>query len=417
MTEILHNHVQSPVRAVKSPPKLECPPAIILGGGANALSVARNLGRMGVNVYPLHEACAFVAHSRYSRSRDLPIVDGGDEESVWRDFLLGSQSDFLAGSVLLSCCDAGIETIAHNRDALSEKYLLDDSNPATQLAMLNKLSTYQHAVEAGVPTPKFWLAETRFDLEQIEDQLVYPLIVKPRYSHIFEGATGKKLIVARNFEEVGKAVEAMTATGTGCMIVEMIPGGDEHLCSYFTYLDEQSRPQFHFTKRIIRRYPVLMGTACYHKTDWIPELADLGNRLFKHIGLRGVANVEFKRDIRDGVYKLIECNARFTASDCLVARSGVNIAQYVYNRLTGRPTGPITKYKKGLRLWDPIRDFQAYRVLRKTGQLTFGKWAASVMHWQTFPYFQLTDPMPALARLSAPLRKRFRRPEKQRKTS
>ena len=58
-----------------------------------------------------------------------------------------------------------------------------------------------------------------------------------------------------------------------------------------------------------------------------------------------------------------------------------------------------------MRLWDPIRDFQAYLELRRSGQLTFPRWLASVCHRQTFGYFRWTDPLPALARLTLPLRR------------
>lgn len=379
------------------------PPAIILGGGANALSVARALGRMGVTVYAINEPAAFVRHSRFCRFIDLP-----QRPLAWADFLLGPQSDHLRGAVLLSCGDEGIELILAHRQQLAAKYLLDDSNPAAQTRMLNKLSTYQAAVEAGVPTPKFWVIESTDQLAAVRDQLVYPMIVKPRLGYLFEAKTGKKLLQATNYDEAVAAVAEMARCGSDCVLMEKIPGGDDLLCSYYTYLDEQSRPLFDFTKRIIRRYPVLSGTACYHVTDVIPEAAQLGQRLFKHVALRGLANVEFKRDPRDGVLKLIECNARFTASDCLVASSGIRLAEFVYCRLTGRPLPDMTRYQSGRRLWDPIRDFQACLQLRKTGQLTFTRWLAGVCHRQTFPFFQWTDPMPALMRLTAPLRKKLR---------
>ena len=60
-------------------------------------------------------------------------------------------------------------------------------------------------------------------------------------------------------------------------------------------------------------------------------------RLFRHVGLRGLANVEFKLDPRDGQYKLIECNARFTAANGLVAKSGIDLGRFVYCRAVGLP--------------------------------------------------------------------------------
>jgi predicted ATP-grasp superfamily ATP-dependent carboligase len=318
---------------------------------------------------------------------------------------------------MLACGDEGIEMIASSRARLAEKYVLDDSNPPAQLRMLNKLSTYQAAVEAGVPTPKFWIVDSADQLKSIRHELVYPLVVKPRLSHVYEGASGKKLIVAKDYPHAIAAVAEMLSLGADCLLMEMIPGPDARLCSYYTYLDPQSKPLFHFTKRIIRRYPVLRGTACYHVTDWIPQAMQLANRLFRHVGLRGLANVEFKHDPRDGQLKLIECNARFTASDCLVARSGFNLAAFVYCRLTGRAIPPMQMRERNLRLWDPIRDFQACLELRRSGEMTFTRWIASVLHAQTFPFFQGSDPLPAVARLLMPLRKRLRSTRKKRRVA
>src|SRR5262249_50667742 len=157
----------------------------------------------------------------------------------------------------------------------------------------------------------------------------------------------KKFFIAQNFAEVQQACALAQEAGVEVMLLEMIPGPDDRLCSYYTYLDAAGTPQFHFTKRIIRRFPVNMGDACYHVTDRNPEVAEVALRLFRQAGLRGLANAEFKRDVRDGQLKLIECNARFTAANGLVAASGLDLAAFVYNRLTGRPLPPLAEYKTG----------------------------------------------------------------------
>ena len=90
------------------------------------------------------------------------------------------------------------------------------------------------------------------------------------------------------------------------LLVEKVPGPDDLLCSYYTYLDADGEALFDFTKRIIRRFPVGMGNGCYHITDRNPEVREVALKLFRHVGLRGLANAEFKRDQRDGRLKLIE---------------------------------------------------------------------------------------------------------------
>jgi D-aspartate ligase len=119
-----------------------------------------------------------------------------------------------------------------------------------------------------------------------------------------------------------------------------------------------------------------------------------------------VANVEFKRDPRDGQLKLIECNARFTAANVLLTASGIDLGTFVYRRLAGLPQPPFEDgaYAKGLRLWYPLDDFQAFLDLRRDGRLDLGSWLRDVAHRQVLPYFDWSDPTPSAMRLKAKLR-------------
>ena len=92
--------------------------------------------------------------------------------------------------------------------------------------------------------------------------------------------------------------------------MEMIPGPDDRLCSHYTYLDESGEPQFHFTKRIIRRYPLNMGAATYHVTDHVPELRELALALLEQVGLRGFGECRVQARRAGRKVKLIQCNAR-----------------------------------------------------------------------------------------------------------
>ncbi|MBZ5567587.1 MAG: ATP-grasp domain-containing protein [Acidobacteriia bacterium] len=372
------------------------PPAIILGGAGNALSVARSLSSAGIEVYAINHPQAVVRHSRLCKWIDLPKTAGDDVEA-WTAYLVGRESDHLRGAVLLTASDEGIELIAKHRRQLTEKFTLDVSDPEAQLCMLNKLSTYRAAQAAGVPTPKFWVADSRAQIEQLRGDLTFPLIVKPLFSHKAQ-KVGDKLVRVEEFDELIHAFESMQQAGIRTFLVEVIPGLDDKLCSYYTYLDENGESVFDFTKRIIRRYPLNVGLGCYHVTDRVPQVKELSLRLLRQVGLRGIANVEFKLDERDGQLKLIECNARFTAADCLVAAAGVNISLYVYNRLTGQAQPPPQDYRVGLRLWYPIDDFRAYRQLHGMGLLSFRSWIGSILHPQTFPFFRWYDPLPAIVK-------------------
>lgn len=373
-------------------------PAIVLGGSVNALSIVRSLGRAGIESYAINYSQAAVKYSRFCKWIDIPKAPGTVEET-WAAYLLGHESNYLRGAVVLAACDEAIELIAKHRQALCEKFRLDLSNRQAQLCMLNKLCTYQAAQRAGVPTPKFWITDNREQTEQLKDQLIFPLIVKPVLSHRLKAKfSGVPFFCVRTFRKLLDAIDATSRAGIRTFLVEMIPGGDDKLCSYYTYLDESGNNLFDYTKRIIRRFPATVGAGVYHVTDHVPDVKELSLKLFREVRLCGVANAEFKLDERDNQLKLIECNARFTAADCLLTASGLNLSVFVYNRLIGHPKPAPTSFRLGTRLWYPLRDFLAYRQLNKMGLLSFYQWVRSILKLHTLPIFRWDDPLPTILR-------------------
>jgi len=383
------------------------PPVIILGGSANALSVARSLGRRGIKVYLSASEGRHVQYSRYC-TKSFPFGRAVKGSDFWRDLLLGERSEQFHGSVIFACNDEAVGFIARHRSELAAHYTLDGSVPELQLAMLDKLKTLALARSVNVPAPRFWQVETPEQLDAIEGQLAFPLIVKPLLSHLFQAKFGgHKYLAVNNRAEVRAALERVWAAGLQAMICQWIPGPDHLLSSYYTYIDRNGKPLFHFTKRVIRRFPKNEGLTSYHLTDWNPEVAGMGLRFLAGINFRGLANVEFKRDLRDGQLKLVEVNARFTAPQELFVRCGLDTASIIYNDLVGLPLPSEFSYKRGVRLWYPMRDFLAYRQLSAMNELSFGEWIKSVFHWQALPFFHPTDPLPTIMPAMLAVRRRL----------
>jgi D-aspartate ligase len=372
------------------------PPVIILGGSVNALSVARSLGRRGIQVYLSASEGRHVQYSRYC-TKAFPFgrtVKGSD---FWRELLLGPRGEALHGSVIFVCNDEAVGFVARHRSELAQHYRLDHSVPKLQLAMLDKLETLALAQSVNVPAPRFWQVDDPAQLNALEETLTFPLIVKPIHSHLFQAKFGgRKYLTVTSLAEVRAAMARVWESGLQAMICEWVPGPDHLLSSYYTYIDKNGTPAFHFTKKVIRRFPKNEGLTSYHITDWDPEVAEMGLRFLAGINFRGLANVEFKRDLRDGQLKLVECNARFTAPQELFVRCGLDTASLIYDDLVGLPMPANLTYKQGVRLWYPMRDFMAFRQLRAMNELSFGEWVRSIWHWQALPFFSPTDPLPTL---------------------
>lgn len=367
------------------------PPVILLGGNANALSITRNLGRHGIDV-TTSATHGYAAHkSRYCR-QPRPIPAGAAAQDYWRDLLLGA--DKLHGRLVMALDDESVEFLAAHRTELADNFLLDDFQPGIHAAMLDKLETLKLAKEAGVPTPEFAEVDGVEALDQVRE-FRFPVVIKPVHSHVFRRHyPGMKVLVVNTWEELEAPVREFTDKGLEIIVCEMIPGPDSLLSSYYTYHNADGEALFHYTKRVLRRHKLNCGKATYHISDWLPETAAVGKQFFEGIGYRGLGNVEFKLDTRDGKLKIIECNPRFTDAHELLVQCGIDTALLTYDHVTGRPVETVDAYRREHRLLFPLFDVVAYRQLRRLKQLTTTEWLKSLAFPFSFPFFSVTDPVP-----------------------
>jgi predicted ATP-grasp superfamily ATP-dependent carboligase len=384
-------------------------PVLILGGKENSLAIARNLGRHGVAVRISGPSSCWGMHSRFCRE-SFPIPAGSDPARFWERLLLSPADARLRGHILFACSDAAIEFVADHREELSRHFVLDAADPQLNHVLLDKRRTLELAARIGIGAPRHWEIKSDHDIDALKGVALFPLLVKPVHSHKFSRVFGHKLFIIDNsFDDLKEKAKLALSHGLEIMIVEMIPGPDELLSSYYTYVGHGGNQLFHYTKRVLRRYPVNCGNACYHVTEWLPETAEVGRRFFDAIGLKGLGNVEFKRDPRDGRLKLIEVNARFTAAHQLLVSSGAPIDLIVYCDLTGQPAPEFEGYRQGLRFWYPLRDFLSYLELHRKGALSFWNWLRSIASFRhVYPLWSFRDPWPAAGAAAAIMQRLLR---------
>jgi predicted ATP-grasp superfamily ATP-dependent carboligase len=369
------------------------PPVILLGGENNSLSVARNLSRVGIEVYAINHPGVSALLSRYVTR--IPVAGKDRNVERWRDYLLSASSEHLRGAMIFCCSDEAIKLVIENWSALSERYVLEPCPPEIRLGLLDKQRTYESAAACGLACPRVWRLGPGDAIAEVLATCQFPVILKPRLSQQAR-LIGAKYLKAENAEDLQRHYKRFVDLNVPVVAMEFIPGGDDCYCSYYTYIDGHGQPLVHFTKRLLRRHPVNEGGATYHITDWDPEVAEKGLRLFQHVGLRGLGNVEFKRDPRDGQLKLIEVNARYTNGNALVALSGIDLALLSYHQLTGQRYEATKNYGLGLVMWDPIPDYLAFRALRGRGEITLAQWLRQVGKANTTPIFDWRDPRPGL---------------------
>ena len=306
-------------------------PAVVLGGRTNALSVARDLGRRGVPVHAVGDDLAVVRHSRYCTR--FHVLPKGDAQPHYRRLL---RDIVPRGSMVIPGDDDALELIARGRDEITGWGLHPvHANDAAVLDLLDKERAYEIARAAGVGAPRTITLRTEDDLERALQEIGVPCALKPLHIHEFARSFARKVFLIRDAETLRRAFAKTSELGFEMLLTEIVQGGEDRYWSYYTYLDESGQPLCHFTKRKLRQHPYGFGGATYHVTAWDPEVAETGQRLLAAAGARGIACVEFKRDVRDDGLRLIECNSRVTAANELMRLAGIDLAGIAYASTPG----------------------------------------------------------------------------------
>jgi predicted ATP-grasp superfamily ATP-dependent carboligase len=373
------------------------PAAVVLGGAVNAVSIARSLAPDGIEVIALGRGAAdSVRRSRHCH-RYVRFRDGPELQAAWLAWLKQHAAE-LSDAVLLPADDEALELVAHRRaELVAIGYQPFEANDRALLAMLDKGKTAAIAKQTGIPQPETVVIRDRQSLALAAAELGFPLALKPLHSHLLarQGSRWGKLVVAEDRDELERVATELRDGGVDVLATEIIPGGDDQLVSYYSYIDEHGEPLLHFCKQQLRAHPPRFGLSSYQRSLWDPEVADIGLRFFRGAGVRGLVNVQFKRDARDGTLRLIECNHRFTAANELVRLAGINLARLTYDRALGRPSPPIGDAIDDTRMWDPIMDVRAMFALRADGRITVPEWLGSLVHRKHMPLLCRDDAGPA----------------------
>jgi predicted ATP-grasp superfamily ATP-dependent carboligase len=170
------------------------------------------------------------------------------------------------------------------------------------------------------------------------DDVGYPVLVKPADPVEFKRRHRRQAFRCETRAELEEAYALSEPYEP--MVQELVPGGDGALYTLGSYLDAGGTPLGLFSGRKLRQTPRLVGTCRVGEAVWVQEVVDAGLRLLAAFGFTGLSQVEFKRDPRDGRYKLMEINPRLFQWHGLAAACGVDLPQLAYADLLGLPHAP-----------------------------------------------------------------------------
>lgn len=317
-------------RAAARPAAVVCDVSYACG-----LGVLRDLGRHGVPMLGLDPSPAAIGFSsRFAAGMVCP--DPRADEGAFIASLEDLGRRLPRRAVVFPTHDEYVWPLSRHAGRLERWYLLPFSRWEVMRRLYDKRAQLEAAWRAGVDTPRTAFIERRAELEPAIAAVPLPAVLKPVDSLAFKERFHKHLIDIENAAKLEEVWPEVADLGT-LMLQERIPGNDDELATVGSYLDAGSRPLAVFTGRKIRQHPTGAGSCRLGVSEWDSDLAEAGLRLLRELGYHGVSQVEFKRDPRDGRYRLMEVNARHWMWHSLAAACGVNLSLAAYMDAIGQP--------------------------------------------------------------------------------
>jgi predicted ATP-grasp superfamily ATP-dependent carboligase len=188
----------------------------------------------------------------------------------------------------------------------------------------NKKKTFEFAENIGIPIPKTVIIKDKDDILKVSETMNYPCVIKK--TNFYEGGVIYCNNKSELKESLNRLINKMKTGASYPIIQEYIEGPGTGFYGIF----KNGKCINFFMHERIREYPTTGGASTFAKSIYSKNLKSLGIKLLESLEWNGVAMVEFKKDIKDGSYKLMEINPKFWGSLELSYKAGINFPYLNY---------------------------------------------------------------------------------------
>ena len=379
-----------------------------------ALGVIRSLGRLGIPVYAVHEGrLAPPATSKYLSGGFVweTTGDAADDPRLLLDALTRVAERIGGPAILVPTDDAAAIFVAEHGEKLADRFHFPRPPAGLPRALASKRGLYRLCEQLGISCPKAMVPLSRAEVEAFLEDATFPVVVKGAEPWLLPKDAGvRSTTIARSPDELLDLYQRVEGhPATGLLLQEYIPPEAGEDWFYHGYCDQASACLVGFTGRKLRSYPAHAGSTSLGR--WVPneELRRQAEELFPALSYRGLMDLDYRLDRRDGRYKLLDFNPRLGAQFRLFEDDlGIDVVRAMHLDLTGRavPRGrPLPGRGFIVENHDPIASWQ----YRRAGGLTLRAWRSSVSGVREAAWFAADDPVPFLMMCLRFLRARVRR--------
>lgn len=304
------------------------------GNYKHTLAAVRALGAKNIEVSVLSYLPFSISfYSKYCKKHYvIPKIDNTNKfiESV---FEIVKKGDY---DVILPIGLSSVLQFSKNKARLEEYVHVPIADEQSIEIASNKDQTVKFAESYNVPIPKTFYPRNMDDVHDISVDVEYPMVIK--------GIKGQG-----NVEYANSANELMQKCNKICahpLIIQEYIQGDGY---GFFALYNHGVPKAMFMHKRLREYPKTGGPSTFAESVYDSRLRELGLRILDNLNWHGVAMVEFKNDVKNGDFILMEINPKFWGSLDLAIASDVNFPYLICEMAMHKNMPQDFEYETGVR--------------------------------------------------------------------
>jgi predicted ATP-grasp superfamily ATP-dependent carboligase len=368
-------------------------PALVLGSDITALGTIRSLKRENIPVYYIPTKDDYVTYSRWAKKMDHTLPERPGAEALGA---LLSRLPFRE-AVLFPCSDNALTAASQIGEDLTNRFRPVVPSPGTLTYLVDKYEFAKILDRTGLPHPQTAFLDGPGDLDALSEAWFQNAFLKPHHSQAFFKHYGVKGFFIRSREEGYEKIREIMDNGFKVLLQQYIPGPPDGHYFIDGFVDRQGRLFTAFARQRLRMYPPDFGNSTYMKS--VPLEKAVGaletlQILFPEIRFNGIFSAEFKKDPADGLFKILEINARPWWYVDFATRCGVNVCKLAYDEAVGRALSQVPPYEisaYAFPRWD-------YFAIRRQEKHIFAGLLLMLRSWLPAkkPVFSWRDPVPAL---------------------
>ncbi len=396
-----------PESELRSPDARSRVPVLVLGKGITALGAVQALGRRSTPLYVAGAPGSIVTSSRWYRRLPGEALEQESEAGLAARL----EALDIPRLVLLPCSDAWVMAVSRLPARLRERFPASVAPTETLLRLTDKGRFAETLEDIDIPRPRTVLLREPRALEAVSEELLLTSFLKPANSGRFASQYGAKAIRPRGPEHAGALVAEAAGKGLELMLQEFIPGPPTRHHFLDGFVDRHGRVCGMLARRRLRMFPPDFGNSTLTESIALDEMRPARDALLKllqAIRYRGVFSAEFKLDERDGLFKILEVNARPWWFVGLAAACGVDVCGMARRDALGEDVEAVSTYRIGRRCVYGRRDMDGWRAQPRQSRPPLASLLRSWIGAQQLT-FSMDDPGPGLREMHGAIQKRIRR--------